>query len=312
MSSSLQVFLISPGDLLVYSFTDPATGQDSIFHAGTLARITDPDISEVSPVVGEVTPKFKVKPSILGYEDNTYEVNYAPVGSSCLYCCDGSQAKHRGRKLKSNGKISIPDMTKSTVSELVALDLPEPDPGTIQRFVDMSFQGLEYPIENEPPESPKIMAKSPSPRLKVMAPELAPKQTLAPELALKQASEVPSTVLKELKELREEAADLRNEVTDLKSILKALNQRIYQIYPVDLPSQIRMGKTMTPVFPFEKVKAKMDSGDFVRHALDPLLQPYAGSHRSQNRLITFHEKNGDVCHVRVDYDAKNNRINPPK
>ncbi len=300
MATPLQVFLISPGKIVVYSFTDPSTGEDIIFNAGSLTRVSNPEISEVTPITGQITHKFNVKPSIIVFENGKSEVVYAPSGSSYLYSSDGSKAKHNKSKVTAISKISIPDIEKSSPNELLPMNLAEPNIECIQKFVDMSFQGDEYPTSIEDSsESPKTVAKSPSPRMK------------SPPEYLMQAPNPSVESTAKITQLREELAECKQDIADLRSIVKALNQRIYQIYPVDLPTSIRVDKKQTPVVSLDEITKKTNEGKIERWVLDPMLQPYAGSHRSHNRLLTFYEKDGSVCHVRAEYDAKTSRINPP-
>lgn len=295
MSAPLQVFLISPGDIIVYSFTDPSTGADIIFNAGSLSKILQPIISDVVPISGMITPKFQVNPTVFAYDNGKYELVYAPSGDNYVYRSDGSKVTHNKSQIHATSKIQIPDTNRSTAHELLPLNLSEPNVDSIQKFIEMSHQGIEYQIETEPIESPKITAKSPSPRAKQEV-----------------ITEITPVIVPDTKELKEKIHELEQEVQDLKSILKALNQRIYQIYPVDLPTSIRVDKKQIPVISLEEITKKMNEGKIERYILDPLLQPYAGSHRSQNRLLTFYEKDGNVCHVRAEYDPKANKINPAK
>ena len=108
--------------------------------------------------------------------------------------------------------------------------------------------------------------------------------------------------------------NIKQELADLKSSYRALTQRIYQIYPVELPMSLKSdgASVKAPVISVDELMKKMTANEVDSNFLDPILQPFAGSHRSNNRLISFKNKDGSYCHVRASYDPKTNKIDHPK
>ena len=268
------IYLIHPDKILIYSFVDPKTSQESIFNAVSLSKLDDPAISEIVQIDGMVTTQFGVYPTVVGYDDGTYEVIYAVPKEEFPRNYKGEYVHHKGAKVLENCKINVPDLDKSNSTGLVPTQLKEPDAISTQRMIDFSYEGKEYSSSKKNTDM--------------------------------------DISRKDIDKLLQRINDLESEAKDLRSILKALNGRIYGIYPVELPSEIRIGGKATPVVSYDEITNGLTKNEFERHFLDPLLQPYAGSHRSNNRLVTMERKDGSVCHVKADYDAKTAKINPPK
>jgi hypothetical protein len=105
---------------------------------------------------------------------------------------------------------------------------------------------------------------------------------------------------------------MRQEITDLRAQLTALCRRIYQLYPVEIPEKLKFNGSEHPVISVDELQKKIAAGEITQTIMDPLYQAFAGSHRSNNRLLTCIDKSGKVYHVRAAYDPKENRISSPK
>lgn len=106
-----------------------------------------------------------------------------------------------------------------------------------------------------------------------------------------------------------EIKDLKTEVAELRSMLKALTQRIYQVYPVEMPQELRYNGKIGPIIDFDVIQKMMSDNQIAGMVVEPLFQPYGGSHRGTNRILTFTDKEGKIYHVRADHNAKTNSIN---
>jgi hypothetical protein len=309
MASGFKVFLISPLRVVIYSFS----GDDSIsyiYNAGSLEPIRNPKIDSFKEITGVVTTRFGVNPVIVGYDDDSFEILYSPPRSGILLQSDGSAANSRGRKVTVISSILIPDLSRSYIgSSIRSVDLDDPDVSLIQNYIDQSQ--MSQPMSPEPSnqmlaqpisvpvgvnsidspvysnDSPRDTIKSPTPKLVIIKPE---------QINIEQ----------------EEIKKLREEVRELRSMLKAFVQRSYKMYPVDCPSNLRIDNKLAPVISFEDAQAKLNKNEVERCVMDPLLQAYAGSNRGNNRLVTLFSKDGNIYHVRAEYDPKENKINPPK
>jgi hypothetical protein len=140
--------------------------------------------------------------------------------------------------------------------------------------------------------------RSPSPRVSHPSPNPSPSPV----------SENP-----EIKELKRDIKELRRDNNELRGILTALLRRYYQIYPVNMPSELRSDGQVGTLISVTEAKQKMENGDFVEFLLDPLLQPFVASNRknSVNRLLTFKSSDGSLYFVRANYDPKTNEFNEP-
>lgn len=116
----------------------------------------------------------------------------------------------------------------------------------------------------------------------------------------------------ERKEFKIQLEKLKAERDELRTILEKITRRLYKIYPVSMPEEIKIGDQMGKVIAVSEIQKKMGNGEIDRMILDPLLQAYAGSHRGDNRLLTFYAKDGNIYHVRAKYDIKNNRFDEPE
>lgn len=324
MSEGLQVFLISlehSDKCIVYS--DPLNRQiegNCIYNAGSLQLIANPYILAFTDISGFVTPAFGVKPLVLGYSNGLFEVLYAPSNSPYLFKSDGSLARHDRSQVKAKSVIEVPELQVGPPcpQQLDPVLLSEPNEESIQRYIQMSYQGIEYSTNRSYQEMttktapPPVVAPVPPP---IPAPISRPAASESPSDRARSPSPRQSRNAppeREVSDCEERVRALQQKVDDLEKVVEAMNRRNYKIYPVDMPTQFRVGNRMTPVIEVDEVKKKMANGEIVRVEFIPSFQPYAGSNRSNNRLLTFHGKDGSIYHVRADYDPKENQINPPK
>jgi hypothetical protein len=328
MSEGLQVFLVSLDGLdpcIVYSdpFNRGIEG-NCIYNAGSLSLIRDPYILAYTGISGFVTPTFGVRPLILGYTNGIFEVLYAPSNSPYLFRSDGSLARHDRSEVKNRAVIRVPNLQQSEAlqdcaQQLIEIPLAEPNEQSIQRYIQMSVQGVEYSTNRTyqeltaktPPQQPVPPVPQPIP-----APISRPAASESPGERARSPSPRQGRALSPERETTGEQEErlrvLQQKIDDLEKVVEAMNRRNYKIYPVDMPTQLRMGTRLTPVIDVDTAQKRVANGEIERVEFIPSFQPYAGSNRSNNRLITFYAKNGDVYHVRADYDPKENKINPPK
>ena len=301
-------------------------------------------------ISGNITSKFGVKPVVLGYENGTYELIYAPKELNYVFKSDGKIAKHNKIPIVLQSQpIKIPDIDKmllnSKTKNLPEVNLNNPNSDNIRKYIEMSQQGIEYtsnlsydelksleisiskpkitlPSSRKLPVKPleiivpQIEIVTPIPQVEIITPcnSALPQQFDVENEGLmspKPKITKPKKVVVSL-ESTSEIKELKIEVAELRSMLKALTQRIYQLYPVEMPQELRYNNKIGPVIPFEDIKKKMADNQITGMVVEPLFQPYGGSHRGTNRILTFTDKEGKIYHVRADHDCKTNSINPPK
>jgi len=144
MATDLQVFLIKPSDIVVYSFDH---GPDNyIYNAGTLDRIQDEEITSYVQIQGSVTSDFQTNPVVLGYANGVFEVIYAPTDMNYLFKSDGSLAKHGNSPVMTKSMLKIPNFeTSPTNSDRFAcIELSPANSNSIQEYAKMSRRGEEY------------------------------------------------------------------------------------------------------------------------------------------------------------------------
>ena len=315
MSSDIRVFLISPAKVVVYSLDGPNPDVRYIYNAGSLELIPNPRILSFTEISGSVTPAFGVKPLILGYTNGLFEVLYAPLNLPCLFRSDGTLARHDGSPVNLKGVLEIPNLKVGPVgSRLIPLELAPPNDESIQRYIQMSHQGVEYETDQcyqeaaRPPDPPKPISVAPSDTPAAAQP--TPRginRSPSPRLARPPGDAPPRTD----GTLEEQLKLCQQEIEDLKRAVEVFMRRHYKIYPIEMPSQFRVGKTMVPVIPLEELQKRMANGELERFEFNPLYQAFAGSYSSNDRLLTYYSKNGEIFHVRVNYDPQTNEINPP-
>lgn len=316
MASGFEVFLILPAGTIIYTFNHPATKELCVYNAGSLEIIQKPQFTSFKTIQGQVVDTFGVKPVVVGYQNGNYELIYAPrkgPGTGLAFRSDGSIARHSGFPVVQRSTFILMPTGESTPdpNSLTPVSLAEPSEAAIEKYIEMSQKGEEYsetrtyeqlsqPTE-EPPSEPTI--RSPTPKIVEYCQEKS-----APIINERTWPLVEQTPLKESKEIKE----LQQQIDDLRGIIKVMNQRNYQIYPVECPSQLKIGDKLVSIITFNEVKQKMANKEVEKILLDPSIQAYAGSHRSNNRMLTVYMKDKGMYLVRAEYDQNTNQINPPK
>jgi hypothetical protein len=335
--SDLQIFLISPTQVIVYSLDDPNTNTGYIFNAELLTLMKDIQISGYTEISGHITSTFGVKPIVLGYENGKYEIVYAPRGLGYVFKSDGKLAKHNRIPVTLKSEpIKIPDIDKVNLSIksdcLLELNLPDPDQEDIKKYISMSQQGIEYNINStyaelcKPQKVNLPSSVKSTPTLPPISQTCLPQQydvggidpaipvtsvkSPSPRISKPKAS-VDVVTINKSSITDQEIEKMKVEITELRSIVKALIQRTYQLYPVEVPPQIRIDNNIGTIVKLDEIQKKMTNNEIEKMVVEPLLQPYAGSHRNNIRFLTFYGKDGKVYHVRASYDPKTNKIDEP-
>lgn len=333
MSTGLKVFLIYPAKIIVYNIEDPETNNAYVFNAGNLEHLKNPHIADHKEVEGFALSTFEVKPVVLGYKNGTFEIVYVPPGKKTILKSDGSIAQPNRSPVILYSVIEVPVL--STFPQLKATNLANPDETILKQYIQASQTNN---VSNKPTVLP-----SSSPRLNpstinnsklAISPVISMSQITPPVKALddgvqdipsespKSGFKSPSPRLGKCKsqqqhdentaELKNEAMLMRQEINELRSQLTALCRRIYQLYPVEIPDRLKFNGVEHPIISVDDLQKKITNGEITQTIMEPLYQAFAGSHRSNIRLLTCIDKNGKVYHVRAAYDPKENRISLPK
>src|SRR5690606_19646483 len=182
-----------------------------------------------------------VRPLHLGYANGILEVLYAPASSPYLFRSDGSPARHNRSEVKVRSVIRVPDLRQSSLSQdcpqqLVEIPLAEPNEQSIQRYIQMSHQGVEYSTNRTyqeltakapPPSQPVPPAGPPVP-----APASRPAAGESPGERARSPSPRQSRPLSPEKETTDEQEGrlrfLQQRVDDLEKIVETMNRRSYK------------------------------------------------------------------------------------
>ena len=116
----------------------------------------------------------------------------------------------------------------------------------------------------------------------------------------------------ELSELKDKYNKLKDDFDRLYDIVKTMNQRLYRIYPVKIPPNIRTGDTPVEIIDIKKMEEMINGNELERFTFDPMLQSYAGSHRGDVRMLVYHGKDGKKYILRAMYDPKTNKVSEVK
>lgn len=103
-----------------------------------------------------------------------------------------------------------------------------------------------------------------------------------------------------------------SELEELRAVVRALTQQLYQILPVDLPKTFRVDGKKAKMISFEELEKREKKGEIMDRVWDPMLQPFAGSHRSSDRMLTCYSQRGEIYLVPVRYDPKTGVMSAPK
>ncbi|CAN5658432.1 hypothetical protein BH23THE1_BH23THE1_35080 [soil metagenome] len=88
--------------------------------------------------------------------------------------------------------------------------------------------------------------------------------------------------------------------------IEAYFKRIYGL-PIQVPNQIQQR-----LISFDQASDLLQKGQIVDFKVDPFLQSFIVSPSSNNRLLTFTDKNATIYYTIAQYDANKNSINPPQ
>jgi len=181
-----------------------------------------------------------------------------------------------------------PKAKRSEISPQITIDMDQLlGPSKAQVISVAPMGSVQDEGTGEPGESPQKEIRSPSPRTQ-------PHPSPVPPLD------------------NEELEELRKEVSELREIVRAMNQRLYRIYPVNIPPELRIDGKLATVISVQDIRKKMENDEIERYLLDPMFQAFAGSHRTNNRFLTFYSKDGSIYLVRADYNPQSNEINAPE
>lgn len=96
------------------------------------------------------------------------------------------------------------------------------------------------------------------------------------------------------------------ETTLTEESYETLLKQLYSL-PVTLPEYLIVNDLKINFIPFEQ----LNTIQIEKYNIDPLLQPWAGPPKIQNRIITIFDTNGMTYLVKARYDQVNSQIYPP-
>ncbi len=245
----------------------------AILNATDLQQETDL-VNEIIPVQGEITGNYGVNPIVVATDRGTYHLLYAPSGTDRVFDSEGGSPNFG--KVLSSLEIVIPDR------DLKPIRLAPANTISFNRFVDS--QSLL-------PGSPEPMSYDDS----VLIQEIQ---------NIKQKLETPSR--------DPEVLSLKRDVAQLYDILDALIRRVYSLYPINRLQPMRIGGVDLTEISLDEYERMRKRGEILEDRIDPLLQPYISSHRSNNRIKTVISKNGKGYFVQCFIDPVTKNISGPQ
>ena len=150
-----------------------------------------------------------------------------------------------------------------------------------------------------PPNKGKIVARSP-----ILIPDMD-KSVISEGCLIELPISKPNIDI--LTEVPKESP-LEIRLHNLETIVKVLNQRLYDL-PVECPTHLPMGER---VISLDELREKTQDDKIIKYSLDPLLQCFAGSHRSKSRMVTISTEKGNTYLVVAGFDPRANVIFPAK
>jgi len=89
---------------------------------------------------------------------------------------------------------------------------------------------------------------------------------------------------------------------DLSLVVESLIKRIYQIYPISMPKELIYNNEKISLISWSQAEKLKSENKIVSHTIEPLLQPFAGSHRNNNRMILIQTTDNKKYYCQVKYD----------
>ena len=295
--SDIKLFLAQPLNKVVYYIGSKKTKDPLIFNAATLQPISDmKNITTVIPIEGSLVAKYGVHPFVVSTASGTYHIVYAPQNDNYLYDHKGMPVKIG--KLVSATDILIPDLDTLNNDLPSAAQLDTPNSDSLIHYNDLEETGNYSPAP--------IYGVSATPRFSP-EPEAPNTGTIIEIAEIKNQYEDLNKKIQNLS-----LADIKKDIAQLYDIMEALTRRIYSMYPVNRKTPIRIGNIEPQEMSVDEYQKLAVQNKIKNAEFPPLMQPYAGSHRSDNRIMTVHDLSGNMFYVNCNFDPKTNQLSAPK
>lgn len=98
---------------------------------------------------------------------------------------------------------------------------------------------------------------------------------------------------------------------ELNFVVQALIGRIYQIYPVISPTELTWYGEKISLLKWNEYENLKNENKISSSQIEHLLQPFAGSHRNNNRMILVKSNDGKKYFCQVKHDPKTNTFSNP-
>lgn len=141
----------------------------------------------------------------------------------------------------------------------------------------------------------------------------------------KVSKEVSKEVEKDVKENTKEIGDIKNKLDITYYSLDTLIRKLYGFEVNTSPYPLKDGKYVLPAYgELHNIISYDDARKYINPAtskftpevksyeLIPILQPFGGSYRRNNRMITIKLTDGKIYHIRAKYDNNTKQISPPQ
>ncbi len=342
----LKLFIAQPLNKVVYYIRNNTTGTHSIVNAGTLEPLNDVEhiVTEVIPINGNIITKYNVNPLVIGDDRGEYYIVYAPLNKDNIYDAENNDIHNLNYgKLITASEILIPDLTSLKYGKMKNIDLKSPNVKSLQNYVDNTdsnntdtidsnnVEEITNSVENTGNYSPAPIVSSFSnynvtPRYSSFSstsnmsstPEIAPAPNTGTIIEFNnvknEVQNVKLEVKSEMSEMNKKNEEMRKDIAQLYDIFDALIRRTYggYMYPVQRKTPIRINGCTPKQITVEDYNKMIGENKVKRVAFDAILQPYVGSHRSDNRILTVYDLNENIFFVECHYDPKTNKVSPCK
>jgi uncharacterized protein (UPF0297 family) len=293
---------VNKHDSFVYVLDIPNTNppQQSVFSAVTLKKIDLPEDFNVLTVQGY----FPIR------QNNGQDTAYVPRGTPVVIrTSHGCYAGY----LYNKKAYTIEDREVDNPTQIIPVALPENfqiTPSTTllsgTPVYQPPVQTVTTPVARQPPIAPTPVMQSKTVYQPMSnTPMMGASSPQAVQTPVGKMSNVPSDYL-----------DV-NSLQFLFELNEARIRRDYGFYPVKSIKGFIIGGRQVPVIAYEQARDLINAGKLqeapgkgIVFEIIPLLQPFAGSHRTTNRMVVCYGKDGSVYAVKASYDPAKNKISP--
>ena len=332
----IKLFIAQPINQPLYSIRNTETGIQTLINAATLEPLADAYAKKITQTIrikGDVITDYDVAPLIVGNTNNEYFIVYAPRKQNSIYdSARNNIEKMNYGELVSVVEIAIPDLNLYKSGILLPIKLLPANMESLFNFINKqeNFNNQQENVGNYSPapvsyyneidlfqeRQERQVNTTPLSNTPIVQYRADPGTGSSIEL-----TEIKTELEKKINSIQSEQSNKNNQIGEIKKdiaqlfdVLEALIKRIYggYMYPVIRKTPLRIEGRELEKMSVEDYNKLSAEGKFDRVLFDAILQPYAGSQRNDNRILTVYDKNGGAFYVECNYDPKTQKVGPCK